>query len=197
MLWGDKVLVDGDSKGDSFLIALDPATGETLWRRDRMDKGISYSAPFVRELAGSISRCRKGIGTSLVAVPLACLGLVVPVWGMVQTAMLLNVVVTALTGTLLFLYVRRLGYGECSGVVIALVFGLGTMAWPYSKYFFSEPLNGLCLLAAAYFLLPANAEEDARHTLARTLLSGVFVGLAVATRFANAVLVAIYLALLL
>ena len=45
--------------------------------------------------------CRKGICTSLLAVPLAWLGLVVPLWGMVQTTMLLNIVVTALTGTLL------------------------------------------------------------------------------------------------
>jgi hypothetical protein len=141
--------------------------------------------------------CRKGIGTSLLAVPLAWLGLVVPWWGVVQTAMLLNVLVTALTGTLLFLFVRRLGYSERTGVVISLVFGLGTMAWPYSKYFFSEPLNGLSLLAAAYFLLPSRAEEGAPRALARTLLSGVCVGLALATRFANAVLVPIYLALLL
>jgi hypothetical protein len=141
--------------------------------------------------------CRKGIGTSLLAVPLAWLGLVVPWWGLVQTAMLLNVVVTALTGTLLFLYVRRLGYSERTAVVISLVFGMGTMAWPYSKYFFSEPLDALCLLAGAYFLLPAGADQDPASSLTRTLLSGAFLGLAVATRFADAVLIPVYLALLL
>jgi hypothetical protein len=141
--------------------------------------------------------CRKGIGTSLLAVPLAWLGLVVPFWGMVQTAMLLNVVVTALTGTLLFLYVRRLGYGERTAVVTSLVFALGTMAWPYSKYFFSEPVDAFCLLAGAYFLLPASADQATASSPTRTLLSGVFVGLAVATRFADAVLIPVYLGLLL
>jgi len=52
VLYKDKVIVDGDSKGDSFLIALGRKDGKTLWRKNRTNKGISYSAPFIRELAG-------------------------------------------------------------------------------------------------------------------------------------------------
>jgi len=137
--------------------------------------------------------CRKGLGTSLLALPLTWLGLFVPLWGVVQTTMLLNPLLTALTGTLVFLYVRRLGYGQSTAVVTALVFGLGTMAWPYSKYFFSEPLSGLCLLGAAYFLLGEASGRPAYRSLVRIALSGFVLGLAVATRFANAVLVPLYL----
>ena len=52
VLYKDKVIVDGDSKGDSFLIALGREDGKTIWRVDRTNKGISYSAPLIRELAG-------------------------------------------------------------------------------------------------------------------------------------------------
>jgi len=52
VLYKDKVIIDGDSKGESFLIALSRADGKTLWRKNRTNKGISYSAPFIRELAG-------------------------------------------------------------------------------------------------------------------------------------------------
>ena len=52
VLYKDKVIVDGDGKGDSFLIALDRKDGKTLWRKSRVNKGISYSAPLIRELAG-------------------------------------------------------------------------------------------------------------------------------------------------
>ena len=52
VLFKDKVIVDGDSKEDSFLIALDRKDGKTLWRINRANKGISYSAPLIRELAG-------------------------------------------------------------------------------------------------------------------------------------------------
>ena len=52
VLFKDKVIIDGDSKGDSFLIALGRKDGKTLWRISRTNKGISYSAPLIRELAG-------------------------------------------------------------------------------------------------------------------------------------------------
>ena len=52
VLFKDKVIIDGDSKGESFLVALSRDDGKTLWRKDRSNKGISYSAPLIRKLAG-------------------------------------------------------------------------------------------------------------------------------------------------
>jgi len=136
---------------------------------------------------------RKGIGASLVALPLAWLGLSVPFWGFVQTTLLLNVAVTALSGLLVFLYLRRLGYSWEVGLLVALLFGLGTMAWPYSKYFFSEPLTGLALLATAYLLLRFR-ETQATGDLA---LAGTSLGLAIVTRLATAAVAPLFLLLLL
>ncbi len=138
--------------------------------------------------------CRKGLATSLLTIPLTWLGMMVPFWGVVQSSMLFNVVVTALTGVLVFLYVRQLGYSANTAVLCGLVFGLGTMAWPYAKYFFSDPLSGLCLLAGAFFLLRLSAPETAAWK--RALLSGFFLGLATATRFANAVLIPLFVGIL-
>ncbi len=125
--------------------------------------------------------CHKGIATSLLSLPLAWLGLVVPFWGMVQTTLLFNAVITALTGALVYLYVNRLGYSASTSLILSLVFGLATLAWPYAKYFFSEPLASLGLLATVYFLL---RYRDSRQT-SDTLWAGTSLGLAVATRFAN------------
>ncbi len=52
VLYKDKVILDGDSKGDSFLVALRQTDGKTLWRVPRTHQGISYSAPLIREMAG-------------------------------------------------------------------------------------------------------------------------------------------------
>lgn len=60
VLYKDKVIVDGDSKGDSFLIALNRADGKTLWRKSRTNEGISYSAPLIREMAGRIQLIQCG-----------------------------------------------------------------------------------------------------------------------------------------
>ncbi len=60
VLFKDKVLVDGDGKGDSFLVALSRADGKELWRLNRTHKGISYSAPLIRELAGRTQMIQCG-----------------------------------------------------------------------------------------------------------------------------------------
>jgi outer membrane protein assembly factor BamB len=60
VLYKDKVIIDGDSKGDSFLIALSRDDGHTLWRVDRTHKGISYSAPLIREMAGRMQLVQCG-----------------------------------------------------------------------------------------------------------------------------------------
>ncbi len=60
VLYKDKVIVDGDGKDDSFLIALRRDNGETLWRISRYNKGISYSAPLIREMAGRIQMIQCG-----------------------------------------------------------------------------------------------------------------------------------------
>jgi len=60
VLYKDKVILDGDSKGKSFLIALGREDGKTHWRLDRTNKGISYSAPLIREMAGRMQMIQCG-----------------------------------------------------------------------------------------------------------------------------------------
>ncbi|MBN2314176.1 MAG: PQQ-like beta-propeller repeat protein [Sedimentisphaerales bacterium] len=60
VLYKDKVILDGDSKGKSFLIALAREDGKTHWRLDRTNKGISYSAPLIREMAGRMQMIQCG-----------------------------------------------------------------------------------------------------------------------------------------
>ena len=52
MLYKDTVIIDGDNKGDSFLTALNRADGKAAWQVKRTHQGISYSAPFIREIGG-------------------------------------------------------------------------------------------------------------------------------------------------
>jgi outer membrane protein assembly factor BamB len=67
VLYKDKVILDGDSKGDSFLVALRRTDGKMLWRVPRSHQGISYSAPLIREMAGrtQLIQCGDRCVTSL------------------------------------------------------------------------------------------------------------------------------------
>ena len=52
LLFEDKVLVNGDHDGDSYLVALHRADGRTLWKTPRQNRTRSYCVPIIRELAG-------------------------------------------------------------------------------------------------------------------------------------------------
>ena len=124
---------------------------------------------------------KKGLAISLLAVPLYWIGMNVSGMGLVQTTMLLNPIVTALTGTVVFLYLRQLGYSTKIGLWVALLFGLGTVAVVYTKVFSSEPVSALALLLAIYFALRCHG----RRALINSSLAGLSLGLAVATTAAN------------
>ncbi|MCH7663632.1 MAG: hypothetical protein IH859_07160, partial [Chloroflexi bacterium] len=68
--------------------------------------------------------------------------------GTVQAFYLLTPVYTALTAVVVYLLALRLGYPLRTGLLAGMVFGLATIAWPYSQTFFREPLAALLLASA-------------------------------------------------
>ncbi|MBI2928651.1 MAG: PQQ-binding-like beta-propeller repeat protein [Verrucomicrobia bacterium] len=60
LLFKDKVIVNGDHDGDSYLVALDRASGRTLWKTPRDNHTRSYCAPLIRELAGRTQMILSG-----------------------------------------------------------------------------------------------------------------------------------------
>ena len=109
-------------------------------------------------LPGGRNYSRYGPLQSLAAVPLYWAGELVagdsPVasagrWFTTRFfAVLLDALATAGTATLLYGLVRGLGYSTRIGLACALLYGLGTQAWPHSKTFFAEPLTTMFLLTA-------------------------------------------------
>ncbi|MBI3838739.1 MAG: PQQ-like beta-propeller repeat protein [Planctomycetia bacterium] len=60
VLFEDKVIVNGDHDGDAYLVALDRATGKTIWKVDRENKTRSYSTPLVRQIDGRTQMILSG-----------------------------------------------------------------------------------------------------------------------------------------
>lgn len=124
---------------------------------------------------------KKGLALSLAQAPLYWLALNLPGLGMLQTASLLNALITALTGSLIFMFLRRLGYASPIATIGALIYGLATIAFVYAKYLFSEPLAGLLLLLAAYMLFTYRQEGGLIHVA----IAGLAAGFSVMTRANN------------
>ena len=166
------------------------STAESLARRGAWDieqirwMGLQQGTYGLDDLLYS----RKGAGQPLLALPLIWLGLVVPFLGSVTATMLFGSFTTALSGALIYLYLKKLGYREKTGVIAGLVYGTGTTAWPYAKTFFSDTLAGLLLLITALSLLTYRQKGQNRYAFP----AGLSLAWAVATRYAEAVFLPVF-----
>ena len=54
VLYKDKVIINGDSQGDSFVAALDRATGKVIWKVPHKNPSHSFSTPIIRNISGKM-----------------------------------------------------------------------------------------------------------------------------------------------
>ncbi|MFO7698289.1 MAG: glycosyltransferase family 39 protein [Anaerolineae bacterium] len=105
-------------------------------------------------------------GQPLLAAPLYLLGKSIPGASSVASVMLFSALVTALTGGMLYLVVRRTGYGQGIAALTALAWGFGTTAWPYARSFFREPLLGLVWCLTVLLCIVWQQTGQRRYALA-------------------------------
>ncbi len=86
----------------------------------------------------------------IISSPLYWLASRLPEIGQFHLVYLTNVIITALTALSLYIIALRLGFRLTVAWLGALTFGLATIALPYSRWLFREPLMGLFTLWAFY-----------------------------------------------
>lgn len=136
---------------------------------------------------------RKGIGMALLAYPLVRLAQTWSALGLVQAALLLNPLLTAFSGALIYRTGRRLNWHPSTATATALIFGLATLAWPYTQGFFSDPVCGWGLFAALYCLAAHQQTRRKRYLL----VGGVAWGIAYLARTINLMTLPVFLLVLL
>ncbi len=60
VLFQDKVIINGDSKGDAFMAALSQDDGSVLWKIPHNNRKLSYSTPLIREIGNRIQIIHSG-----------------------------------------------------------------------------------------------------------------------------------------
>ena len=140
---------------------------------------------------------KKGLGVSLVTLPLLALGRAWPAVGAIQVALLTNVLLTVVTIYLFYQLAISLAFPPATAAVSALALGLATPLWPYTRTLFSESLAalGVCLalLAAFRYRVALRTREPIGELVA--LSCGL--ALLVLARSANAILAAPFVVYLL
>ncbi len=102
---------------------------------------------------------------------------------------LLNPILTALTGVLLFKTLIAVGTREPTAIVLTLIYGLGTIAWTYSRGYLREPLMTLLILFSFY----AVYRFQKTHAQRWLLITGVALGYLVFVKFLQSMLVPFFI----
>ncbi len=100
---------------------------------------------------------------------------------------LLNGFATATTAVLLLALVMLLGYSVGAAVCVALGFGLGTLAWPYAAYDFSEPTAAVFLVAGTTAIYAVRRYP--RWAFRLGIAAGAALVLAVGAKYTAAIIV--------
>ncbi|PDW04950.1 hypothetical protein [Candidatus Viridilinea mediisalina] len=101
----------------------------------------------------------------------------------------LNGPITAATAALLAAWALRLGSTRLWAITLGLGYGLATMAWPYARSFFSEPLAALLILVAAERI---HASATSSQPWRALMLAGLATGLLLTTRLAAGVVLPVF-----
>jgi hypothetical protein len=91
---------------------------------------------------------------------------------------LVNIVISAATAVLVFLFAVHLGYSPRASSIASFFYGLGTMAWYYAKDPGDHAIETLLILLTAYFGHRSGKENKIKDLL----LTALFLGLALLTR---------------
>jgi hypothetical protein len=127
---------------------------ESMARHGTMEQNFEFDAypPISLENARPPSADAEPMQPVL-AAPLFLLAQALPEIGLAHTVWLFNVLITALTAGTLYAYGLRLAYRAHVAALVALMFGLGTIVWPYSRTFFREPLFTWLGFLSVYLVL--------------------------------------------
>jgi hypothetical protein len=133
--------------------------------------GLTEPALMSRIGSGNMWRSSPQEPLSVVlASPLFLLAQKLPQIGTIHLMWLQNMFITALTGVSLFWGALWLGVSRRTAWLWALVFGLTTLAMPYSRFLFREPAVTLCLFWSVVAAIHSQREMAHHHMPYRSLL---------------------------
>ena len=120
-----------------------------------------------------------GIGFALLAVPFYTIGELV---GSPEIAVsIMNQIFGASTVVLIFLFSISLGYSRRASILVSVLYGLATIAWPLSKQPFDHVMETFFVLLSVYFMHWYILNKK----VLLLLLSGVSLGVAFITRITS------------
>jgi hypothetical protein len=95
----------------------------------------------------------RSILLSAIAVPFYYLGLVLTVSPIVTVGLFVNSLFISLTSVVIFCISVEVQRSKRIGFLLSLIFSVSSFIWPYNSTFWVQPLQGLTLALAAFFII--------------------------------------------
>jgi hypothetical protein len=130
---------------------------------------------------------KKPPGISFITTPLIWLGHALPGLNAVHAGLLTNAIVTALTASLLFIWLTDLGFTQFTAAFTSLSYGLCTIAWVYARMFWESSLLALFFLLAVLTVYRATHPTPPSRPWLWLLLCGLAVAISLTLRFEAAI----------
>lgn len=90
-----------------------------------------------------------------------------------QWGIFTNQILTPIACVLLYLLGRELKYSKKTSTLLALIYGIGTMAWAHARYLMPEPLTTVVYLAAFLSLLKYKNRRQSKWLILCSCLTGL------------------------
>lgn len=118
-----------------------------------------------------------GLGQSLLSIPFYLAGKYAGTNPMLAVSMM-NQLIGAATAVLVFLFSNALGYSKRASLLVSLFYGLGTIAWHYTKSACDHPAETFFILLSTYFMCRYSAGKNVPYLY----MSAFSMGAALLTR---------------
>jgi hypothetical protein len=130
---------------------------------------------------------KKAPGISVAAMPLIWLGHTLPGLNAVHLGLLVSAIVTAATGSLLFIWLSEQNFSRPIASLAALGYGLATLAWVYARFLWEHSVMAFLFLATAWALYRAFQRSgqpgERSNDWWPVLLCGALMAVALSMRF--------------
>jgi 4-amino-4-deoxy-L-arabinose transferase-like glycosyltransferase len=137
---------------------------------------------------GNLYVYKRGFLLSILALPLFALGKGWPGAGAVGMALLLGPLITMATAYLLYRLLRRLDLSPGGAALGILAWGIGTLAFPYARMLFTEPMAAFSIVVAFDALVAWRQQRRIRWLW----LAGIGLGLLFINKLANVIVIPLF-----
>ncbi|MEE8185844.1 MAG: hypothetical protein V3T96_05590, partial [Thermodesulfobacteriota bacterium] len=124
-----------------------------------------------------INYSKYGLGLPLFLVPFLFLNdILYKLFGDIDSNIILaipNILVLAAIAQIVCLIIVEMGYGYKRGLFLSLLSIFGTFMFPYAYFFFSEPLQALCITLTFFCLYKARKAESDNNAYLFLVLGGI------------------------